>query len=158
MNAFAGETPVTPWIEGLLAKYGAVILGVSIGTAAKYGLTLGEGRRVTRSELLSDLLLVPFMVLLSAWIGSKLGADPMNMTIWAAFIAISSDRVIRLLRERFIQRIAEETAVIQLRKGEERQLSQIEQSAQHAREEGINAPTAATKMVRELPPEPAPLP
>ncbi|MBO9377665.1 hypothetical protein GG804_12885 [Sphingomonas histidinilytica] len=145
---------MSPWIEGLLAKYGAVALGVSIGTAAKYGLTMGEGRKITRSEVISDLLIVPFLVLLAAWAGARFDADPMTMTTVAAFIAVSSDRVIRMLRERFIERLAAEMAVIDEHKGQARQLSQIEQSSAHAAEEGLNAPTAAAALVREIAPNP----
>jgi len=145
---------VSPWIETALAKYGAVLLGVSIGTAAKYGLSMGEGRKVTRGEVISDLLLVPFMCLLAAFVGAKLGADPMTMTTVSAFIAISSDRLIRMMRERFVQRVAEEISVIERQKGEKRQVAQIEQSVVNVRDEGLNAPTAATKMVRQLPPNP----
>jgi len=136
----------------LVAKYGAVLLGVSIGTAAKYGLSMGEGRKVTTGELISDLLLVPLICLIAAFIGIRLGADPMTMAVISAFCAVSSDRLIRMMRERFIQRVATEIDVIQQHKGELRQSSQIELSAAHAREEGLNAPTAATSMIRHLDP------
>jgi len=145
---------VSPWIEGLVVKYGAVLLGVSIGTAAKYGLTMGEGRKVTTGELVSDLLLVPLVCLVAAFIGIKFGADPMTMAMISAFCAVSSDRLIRLMRERFMERVATEIDVIQQHKGEMRQSSQIEQSAAHVRDEGLNAPTAGSAMLRELGPNP----
>jgi hypothetical protein len=148
--ASKGETPVSPWIEGIIVKYGAVLLGVSIGTAAKYGLSMHEGRQITTAEVISDLLLVPFLVLIAAFAGTKLGADPMMMTTLSAFVAISSDRLIRLLRQKFMQRVASEVEMLERHKGEARQLSQIDQSAAHARDEGLNAPTAAKHLIREL--------
>lgn len=155
MHISAGDRPVSPYFESLIAKYGAVLLGVSIGTAAKYSLSMGEGRKITAAEVVSDLLLAPMMVLISATIGARLGADPMTMTTVAAFVAVSSDRFIRMLRDKFMQRAAAEIDLINRQKGEQRQLGQIEQSAAHLRDEGLNAPTAATSMIRVIEPTPA---
>lgn len=129
MNAGAGMSgsrDMSPWFEGMLAKYGAILLGVSIGTAAKYGLTLGEGRPVTWREVLSDMLLVPMICLIAAFGATKFGADVTTVAVIAAFLAVSSDRGIRLLRERFIQRMSAEVDVLTKKKGEIRQVSQME--------------------------------
>lgn len=101
---------MSPFIEAFLAKYGAVVVGVGIGTAAKYRLNMGEGRVVTRKEVLADLLLVPFVIMLAAYVGTKLSADPHLMAIIASFMSLSADRLIRMLRERFLQRVDQEVA------------------------------------------------
>ncbi len=45
------------WGSGLIDRYGATIVGLTIGTAAKYGMMLSEGRRPRPSGLLADILL-----------------------------------------------------------------------------------------------------
>lgn len=153
-----GELQVSPWFEAFAAKYGgpliASVLGVSIGTAAKYGLTMHEGRKIKRSEVLSDLLLIPFMCLISGVATEWLGLTGIRATCLAAFLGISSYRVVEILRQRFIQRLAAEVALLDQAKGEARQLAAIEHSKAHIAEEGLNAPTAATGMIREIPASP----
>lgn len=104
-------TPVSEGLAAILAKYGAVLLGVGAGTAAKYKLTLSDGRKLTWGEVASDMLLVPMVVLIAAYVGAKLGAEPHLQAVMAAFLAVSSDRLIRILRERFIQRVSREIEV-----------------------------------------------
>lgn len=104
-------TPVSEGLAAILAKYGAVLLGVGAGTAAKYKLTMSDGKRLTWGEVASDMLLVPMVVLVAAYVGAKLGAEAHLQAVMAAFLAVSSDRLIRILRERFIQRVAHETQV-----------------------------------------------
>jgi hypothetical protein len=115
---------MSPYIEGLIAKYGAVVLGVGVGTAAKYKLTLGDGKKVTPGEVASDLLLVPMVILIAAYAGQKLGAEPHLQAVMAAFLAVSSDRLIRLLRDRFVQRVDRETRLPAEVIGEVRQQAQ----------------------------------
>lgn len=117
-----GAREMSPWIEGMIAKYGAVVLGVGAGTAAKYKLSISDGRNLTWGEVASDLLLVPMVILIAAYVGAKLGAEPHLQAVLAAFLAVSSDRLIRLLRERFIQKVDQQTRVSEL--GEVRQQTQ----------------------------------
>lgn len=117
-----GAREMSPWIEGIVAKYGAVVLGVGAGTAAKYKLSISDGRNLTWGEVASDLLLVPMVILIAAYVGAKLGAEPHLQAVLAAFLAVSSDRLIRLLRERFIQKVDQQTRVSEL--GEVRQQTQ----------------------------------
>lgn len=111
MSGGRSMSPVSEGLAAILAKYGAVLLGVGAGTAAKYKLTLSDGRKLTWGEVASDMLLVPMVVLVAAYVGAKLGAEPHLQAVLAAFFAVSSDRLIRILRERFIQRVAKETEV-----------------------------------------------
>lgn len=150
-----GDIWVSPWFEALLAKYGppllASVLGVSIGTAAKYGLTMSEGRTVKRSEVISDLLLIPFMCLISGTATAEMGLTGLWATTLAAFLGISSYRAVEIVRRRFLERLASEVALLDQHKGEVRQLSQIELSKANIAAEGLNAPTAGNQLVRELP-------
>jgi len=123
-----GASAMTPWGEALVAKYGAVLMGWLIGTAAKYGLMLGEGRRITLKVLLIDLLLMGMVVLLARWVIARLGLNPSDAATCAALIGLASDRIIRMVRVWFLKRVDAE-----LRdhvKGEVRQAAQIELSAE----------------------------
>ena len=104
-------SPIPEGLAAIFAKYGAVLLGVGAGTAAKYKLTLSDGKSLTWGEVASDMLLVPMVVLVAAYAGAKVGAEPHLQAVLAAFLAVSSDRLIRILRERFIQRVAKETEI-----------------------------------------------
>lgn len=128
-----GGTAMTPWGEALIAKYGAVIMGWLIGTAAKYGLMLGEGRKITLKVLLIDLLLMGMVVLLARWVIARLGLNPSDAATCAALIGLASDRIIRMVRVWFLRRVDAE-----LRdhvKGEVRQTAQIGLSANRAIED-----------------------
>ena len=92
-------------MEAQLARYGAVVLGVAIGTAAKYGLTIAEGRSLTVRGLMADILLIGMVVLLSVYVTEKMGLDVNSRVLVGSLFAISSDRVIRLVRERFLRRV-----------------------------------------------------
>lgn len=133
MTAQQGATAMTPWGEALIAKYGAVIAGWLIGTAAKYGLMLGEGRRITLKVLLIDVLLMGMVVLLARWVIARLGLNPSDAATCAALIGLSSDRIIRMVRIWFLKRVDAE-----LRdhvKGEVRQAAQLELSSNRAVED-----------------------
>ncbi len=121
---------MTPWGEALIAKYGAIVVGWLIGTSAKYGLTLGEGRKVTPKMVVIDLLLMGFVVLLARWIIERLGLNPGDAATIAALIGLSSERIIRLVRHWFLKRSDE--YLEQHVKGEIRQAAQIELSAERA--------------------------
>ncbi|WP_088183960.1 hypothetical protein [Sphingobium sp. Z007] len=121
---------MTPWGEALIAKYGAIVMGWAIGTAAKYGLMLGEGRRVTLKVLMIDVLLMGMVVLLARWVIARLGLNPSDAATAAALIGLASDRIVRMVRVWFLRRVDAE-----LRdhvKGEIRQAAQIELSADRA--------------------------
>lgn len=119
---------MTPWGEALIAKYGAIVMGWAIGTAAKYGLMLGEGRKISLKTLVIDLLLMGMVVLLARWVIARLGLNPSDAATCAALIGLSSDRLIRMVRVWFLKRVDAE-----LRdhvKGEIRQTAQMEISTE----------------------------
>lgn len=115
-------------IEALVAKYGTIIAGWVIGTAAKYGLTLSEGRKVTWKMVLIDLLLMGLVVLLSRWVIERLGLNAGDAATIAALIGLSSERIIRLVRQWFLKRA--DQYLEEHVKGEIRQAAQIELSAE----------------------------
>jgi len=136
---------VSPWIEAFAAKYGAIILGVGIGTGAKYRLAIADGRGVKWSEIFSDLLILPMICMLTGFIVGKVGADPETAGMIGAFMALSANQILRILRDRFVQRVSDEADIISANKGEARQVGAIITATENIKEEGLNAPTAAAR-------------
>ncbi|MGA1810415.1 hypothetical protein VHN57_08655 [Sphingobium sp. WW5] len=128
MHTQQGVTSMTPWGEALVVKYGAIVTGWAIGTAAKYGLMLGEGRRITLKVMLIDVLLMGMVVLLARWVIARLGLNPTDAATAAALIGLSSDRLIRMVRVWFLKRVDAELQ--QHVKAEIRQTAQMELSAE----------------------------
>ena len=93
------------------AKYGPTIAGMAIGTAAKYGLALSEGRRLTWRGVVADLLLLGMLGLLAIAIsdaaariiGVSVGTD--YRVLIGSLAAVSSDRLVRLARDHFLKRV-----------------------------------------------------
>lgn len=120
------------WYYAAVQRYEAVVLGIAIGTAAKYGMTLSEGRSVTWRGVIADILLMGFVALMALVATDRLGLTGNSATLCAALFAISSDRVVRLVRERFMRRVeASMEADIQQKKGELRNAIQTERSAKN---------------------------
>lgn len=122
----------SPWAEALFAKYGPLLLGLLFGTTAKYALTLAEGRRVTTRMLMIDALLVGMVAIVASNVVERLGASGNSAAMVAALFAVSSDRVIRVIRERFLQRVdAELRRDIEEQKGAVREAVQAEISSKN---------------------------
>ncbi|WP_380873586.1 hypothetical protein [Sphingomonas sp. DBB INV C78] len=129
---------MSPWLESWIAKYGAILLGVVIGTSAKYGLTLVEGRKVTTRMIVADALLIGMVVLVARTVVVRLGLSDADAAMIAALFAVSSDRVIRLIRERFLRRVdAEARSIAAEQVGLARQVVQAEQSASNIIEDTL---------------------
>ena len=128
MNSATTAGSSVSGIEALVAKYVTIVAGWLIGTAAKYGLTLSEGRKVTWKMVLIDLLLMGLVVLLSRWVIERLGLNAGDAATIAALIGLSSERIIRLVRQWFLKRA--DIYLEQHVKGEIRQAAQLELSAE----------------------------
>lgn len=125
---------VTPIWETLSVKYGAVGLGLLAGILAKYGLTLSKGRLITWRMMLADALLMGVVALASVAAVDKLGLTGANASLLSALLAMTSDRVIRVMRERFLQRVEAQiyrdvAADVIDSRGEVRQAAQMRMSA-----------------------------
>lgn len=118
------------WYDAAVQRYGAVVLGVAIGTAAKYGMSLSEGQEVSWRGVLVDVLLMGFVALMALVATDRLGLVGNSATLCAALFAISSDRVVRLVRERFLRKVAQfERDELAQKTGELRNFVQTEVSA-----------------------------
>lgn len=97
------------WGAALTAKYGPTVAGLIIGSAAKYGLTLTEGRPLTWRGLLADALLLGMLGLLAILIADTFNLAGNARVLTGALAAVSSDRLVRLARDRFVRRIESDT-------------------------------------------------
>ena len=123
--------PMSPWFEAFVAKYGAITLGIGVGTAAKWALVLAEGRNLTWRMVTIDFLLAPMVALLTVYAMTKLGMEPETGAMLGALFAVTSDRVIRLIRVRFLQKVDQELkAHVDFQKGLIREEVQTEISGQ----------------------------
>ena len=102
--------PVT-WADAIAVKYGPTVAGLLLGTAAKYGLTLSEGQRPTWTAIAADLLLLGMLGLLAIAI-SDAASRVVGLTVSSdvrvligSLAAVSSDRLVRLARDRFMKKV-----------------------------------------------------
>jgi hypothetical protein len=129
-TAPTGGASMSPWIEAAFIKYLPILLGVGAGTAARYRLSMSRGRPVTWREVLSDLLIMPFIILVAGYASGKVGADPETAGMIGAFLGLSAIQITWMLRERFIERFdAELERRAEHHLGLARQVVQTERSA-----------------------------
>ncbi len=130
---------MSPWIEALFAKYGAVAIGILFGTSAKYAMAMVEGRKLTTRMVIIDALLIGMVALIASETVARMGATGGTAAMVAALFAVSSDRVIRLIRENFIRRFdAELKSQVAQHIGEVRQEVQAELSGQAVIDDTLN--------------------
>ena len=121
---------MTPWIEAAAAKYGAIGIGLIVGTGAKYGLTLAEGRKITYRLFIIDVLLIGMIALIASNVCERAGIAGNAAAMVSALFAISSDRVLRMVREKFLRRVDDEfRTLVDEHRGELRNEIQAEMSA-----------------------------
>lgn len=85
------------------ARYGAIGAGLLIGTAAKYGLALREGNPLTWRGVVADILLLGMVGLIGLWFADWMHLDGDARVVVGSLAAVSSDRLIRLARSRFLE-------------------------------------------------------
>ncbi len=98
------------WGSGLIDRYGATIVGLTIGTAAKYGMMLSEGRKPRPSGLLADILLFGMLGLIALSVGDVTALFGVSLSINArvlsgALAAVGSDRLVRLVADRYFKKV-----------------------------------------------------
>lgn len=90
-------------VGAAVAKYGAIVGGLMIGTAAKYGLALTDGKRLTLKGAIADLLLLGILGLLAILVSDSLALTGNARVLAGALAAVSSDRLVRLARDQFMR-------------------------------------------------------
>ncbi|WP_267386546.1 hypothetical protein [Sphingomonas sp. GC_Shp_3] len=88
-----------------IARNAPIMVGLGIGTAAKYGLTLSEGRKLNVRSLVADMLLLGMLGLLAVTIADWCNLTGNARVLVGALSAVSSDRLVRLARDRFMKKV-----------------------------------------------------
>lgn len=129
-----GSMPMSPAFEAVLAKvlakYGWILIGVTFGFGAKYALLIKSGVRVTARMIFADLLLLPMVALVAYWLAMRAGVEAEAAAVVSALCTVGADRLIKLLTERFLQRVDSEVGAVAAETiGKVRQVVQTEISA-----------------------------
>jgi hypothetical protein len=145
-----GALPMTPVFETVLAKYGWILIGITFGFAAKYALLLKRGVQVKARLVFADLLLLPLVALIAYWMATRAGVEAEAAALFSAFSTVGADRLVKLLTDRFLQRVdAEAAAVAESIVGAARNTTQAELAAaaikEAAREGRLHPEYAALK-------------
>lgn len=130
-----------PTFEVLFAKYGWIWVGLTFGFSAKYALLMKRGEQVQARLVVADLLLLPMVALIAYWIASWAGARAELCALLTAFCTVCADRLVKLLTDRFLQRVDSEVQAMA-----ERTIGKVRQEVQVTRSgEAIVADTIEGK-------------
>lgn len=122
---------MSPMIETFFAKYGVVIVGITLGFAAKYALLIKKGVQIQLKLILADVLLLPMVALIAYWLVARAGLAGEASALFAALCTVGADRLVKLLTDRFVQGVdSEATRLAQNLLGQARQTVAAEQSAE----------------------------
>lgn len=124
---------MTPWGEALIAKYGWIAAGILFGFAAKYGLLMKRGKKITLRMVAADTLLVGMVSLIAFNLVARMGVEGEIAALIASLVAVGADRAVRLMTDRFWAQVdaALERDVAE-RKARLREEAQIELSHERA--------------------------
>ena len=96
------------WLNDAAARYGPIVVGLGIGTAAKQGLALSDGRPLSWRGFAADILLLGFLGLVAVSVADQFQLTGNAKVLMGAMAAVSSDRLVRAVRKKFEQRVAVE--------------------------------------------------
>lgn len=99
-----------PWriffyVDYFLDKYGPIVFGLIMGILGKYALHMQEGKKLTWPIVISDMFLVGFLAICAKTATEQFNL-PGNFSLFvSALLGISSYRVARLIREKWLVRL-----------------------------------------------------
>jgi drug/metabolite transporter (DMT)-like permease len=88
------------------ARYAAPVVGVLIGTAARYGEALKQNKPLSWRGFLGDVLLLGIVVVLAILFSDLIRAQGNYKVVVGALTAFSAERLIRLVQAKFEARAA----------------------------------------------------
>lgn len=103
---------MSPMFEGFAAKYGWILLGVTCGLAARYALLLKKGVKIRAWMVLSDVLLLPTVILIAYTLAKQAGIQGEPAALVSALCAVGADRLVKLYADRFVAKVDSEVRVI----------------------------------------------
>lgn len=103
------ERSFTLALMGFLAKHSAVLFGLAVGTAAKFGRMISTGVRPTGLEVAGHCLMMAMVGLVATVITDATGIDDPNARAFtASILAIAANDVIKYLASRGWQRFLQD--------------------------------------------------
>lgn len=88
-----------------VTRYGAVAVGLLIGTAAKYGVAINDGEPFRWRIFIADTLMLGMLGLLAVIAGDVLSLTNQNARVFVgALAALLSARLIRIVRDKALKR------------------------------------------------------
>lgn len=87
------------------ARYGAIALGLLIGTAAKYGVAINDGTPPTWRTVIADVLMLGMLALIAVVASDVFALTNQNARVFVgAVAALLSARLIKLVRDKAFNR------------------------------------------------------
>ncbi len=149
---------MSPVLETVLVKYGWILIGITCGFAAKYALLIKRGVQVKARLIFADLLLLPMVALIAYWMATRAGVEAEGAALFSAFCTVGADRLVKLLTDRFLQRVDSEAEMLANEMmGKARQVVQTEISAAEIIDDTITGRAPPTYKALE-PRDPKPKP
>jgi hypothetical protein len=96
------------WANDAASRYGPIVIGLGIGTAAKQGLAITDGKPFRWRDFFADILLLGFLGLFAITVSDQFQLAGNARVLMGALVAASSDRLVRMVRKRFEQRVTAE--------------------------------------------------
>lgn len=100
------------WLDWLIEKYGWIWVGIAVGVAGKYALLLKKNVKLRTRLMLADLLLLPMVGLIAFVLVKRIGAEAEAAAMIASLCAVLADRLVKVLTERFLQRVDAEAEAL----------------------------------------------
>lgn len=94
-----------PTDDPIVQRWTAIGAGLLIGLGAKYAILIQDRSTITWRDLVVDVLLLAANALLASILIARLGITGPEAIGVAALFGASSDRVIRIIRRRFEERV-----------------------------------------------------
>jgi len=98
--------------EAAFAKYGWFLIGITFGLAAKYALLIKRGVPIKVRHIAADLLLLPIVALIAYTFAARIGLTGEPAALATAFCTVGADRLVKLLTDRFLQRVDSEADAV----------------------------------------------
>ena len=90
-------------------RYGAIAVGLMIGTAAKYGVQINDGETPTWAKFGADVLMLGLLGAIAVGISDLLAIRDQNGRVLAgAIAALLSARLIKMVRDKALARASQE--------------------------------------------------
>lgn len=94
------------WLSSQLDAYKPILIGLLIGTGAKYGMSMSEGRKVTFRDVVIDILQMAMLAL-----AAKAAIEQVNLSegaklLLCAVFALSGQRVLNLAKTKFNKQLS----------------------------------------------------